>query len=321
MSAIRRWCHAIHESGEAGTTLVEAVVAAGLLGLLILGLSILSGNVAHSMRLARAAHDAQDLAEELRARISCSSTIAMVGNACAGRSLDSPLPIDLADDIGNILATGTHGPIPVSNDLTGAASCSDDGNFWAFQVLITNPATGEPKRVFKDLAFRCPKIDNTQCWVAISGGYIGNGTYGGTFPGTLSGNPVAPGEIFDTVGGRYLAARATAYVYGDTGGEMNLAVDTTLDAVAVPPGMRAVVMSAGGMVVLDRTGPAFVLSSEYGTSYPWPDTIAWYRAHETDYPAWMREILDPVLWIPERQPIQPGRSVLVSAVEGGPCDY
>jgi hypothetical protein len=79
--------------------------------------------------------------------------------------------------------------------------------------------------------------------------------YWSTFPNTISGNPPGVGEIFDSAGGVYLAAREEPYVYGVGGKEIDAAAYFSFDSIAVPPGMRAEIRGSAGNVIFSGDGP------------------------------------------------------------------
>lgn len=162
-----------------------------------------------------------------------------------------------------------------------------------------------------------------ECWFAVSGTYVGLGDYSDTFPRTFSGNKIAPGEVFDTVGGVFLAARAEPYIYGQGGKEIDKAVDFTFDGIVVPPGMFVEIRpSADEPVIHQGQGPLIAIAgSESGTGYGSPLTFkAKYDAGGlAHWPQWMQDYLKESGGRVKIIPMHPGKWVKVSVVDGGRC--
>lgn len=166
-------------------------------------------------------------------------------------------------------------------------------------------------------------IKSEQCWFAVSGGWIGYGDHGDVFPKTKSGRPVGPGEVFDDVGGLYLAARAEPYVYGQGAGEIDRAVDTSFDSILVAPGMNVEIRDGSGNKIFEGVGP-IIAEAFYEANDPrWkPDLSGLYRKvllqKKVTLPEWMQDWLsqnDKLLVVD----ILRARSVKVSAIPGGRC--
>jgi len=175
-----------------------------------------------------------------------------------------------------------------------------------------------------------PEERRTNCWFAVSGVAIGskltaNATsyirqvhtdYGGIFPRTKSGNPLGWGESFDNVGGIVLAPRDEAYVYGEGGEEIDLAVDRSFDGIVVAPGLEVEIRDASGNVIIKREGPLIAASEAWIPQLrPFTDAIKANTAN----PQWMLDFVDGLTTVPT-YPLRGGRWVKVSVISGSKCD-
>ena len=80
------------------------------------------------------------------------------------------------------------------------------------------PATSASEPTLQPEPAATPLTEKSQeCWFAVSGTYVGLGDYEDTFPKTKSGNKIATGEIFDTVGGVF-GSQTTFKEKFDSGG-------------------------------------------------------------------------------------------------------
>lgn len=163
-----------------------------------------------------------------------------------------------------------------------------------------------------------------KCWFAVSGAYFGCHTQGSctgyqsVFPETTSGNPIAHGETFDTVGGTYLNSSEVPYEYGKGGGEIDAAVNSSFDSIAIAPGMEVEIRDAAGTVLLKESGPLLRLSSEYGGDI---SVISYYFISKQDkMPAWMKKAFVDSNWKPQRMALHSARWVKVTKTPGVPCE-
>ena len=161
----------------------------------------------------------------------------------------------------------------------------------------------------------------TECWFAVSGAYLGTTYYPSTFPKTKSGKPVAHNEIFDDVGGKFIAARAEPYIYQEGGKEIDAPVDWSFDSIAIAPGMRALIKDAAGNILFEKDGPAFRLSSDYGNHGAWVGALIDYKAKVAEYPEWMQKILKDTNFTPERTPLHAAKWLQVTKIPGERCDF
>jgi hypothetical protein len=149
------------------------------------------------------------------------------------------------------------------------------------------------------------------------------GDYSDTFPKPTSGNKIAMGEEFDTVGGVFLAARNEPYIYKQGGKEIDKAVDNTFDGIVVPPGMSVEIRpSESGAVIHQGQGPLIAIAgSENGTGYGSPFTYKEkFDAGELKHwPQWMQDFLKASDGKVKIIPMHAGKWVKVSVVEGSSC--
>lgn len=169
-----------------------------------------------------------------------------------------------------------------------------------------------------------PKIEKSQeCWFAVCGTYVGLGDYEDTFPKTKSGNKISSGEIFDTVGGVFLAARPEPYIYGEGGKEIDKAVDFTFDGIVVPPGMSVEIRpSANESPIYAGEGPLIAIAGRTeGTGYGTQTTFKekFESGGLSHWPQWMQDYLKEKDGQVKIIPTHPGRWVKVSVVDGGRC--
>lgn len=170
-----------------------------------------------------------------------------------------------------------------------------------------------------------------RCWVAVSGNHAGSHpirsptvtmvgdqevrTAQYQFPGTISGRPVSHGEIFDDVGGTYLAARDEPYVEGQGGREIDDAIAYTFDSIVVAPGMRAELRNSNGTVLFKGDGPVVVESTNFAALN---DYYAGLKARK-DLPQWMITYVSGIAALPTAD-LHPVQWVKVSVISGGSCD-
>lgn len=169
-----------------------------------------------------------------------------------------------------------------------------------------------------------PEPEKSQeCWFAVSGTYVGLGDYEDTFPKTKSGNKISSGELFDTVGGVFLAARPEPYVYGEGGKEIDKAVDFTFDGIVVPPGMSVEIRpAANAEPIHSGEGPLIAIAGRSeGVGYGSQTTFK--EKYETGglkhWPQWMQDYLKNSGGQVKIIDTHPGRWVKVSVVDGGRC--
>jgi hypothetical protein len=111
------------------------------------------------------------------------------------------------------------------------------------------------------------KIELKQkCWFAVSGTLMGASGYGGQFPTTLDGSPISHGKRFDNAGGIFLEPRTNPYVYKDSEGLIDDAVNGTFDSIAVSPNMHVTIQSTNGNILFDQDGPVIGISTYYSTN-------------------------------------------------------
>lgn len=162
-----------------------------------------------------------------------------------------------------------------------------------------------------------------ECWFAVSGTYVGLGDYEDTFPKTKSGNKIATGEEFDTVGGVFLAARPEPYIYGEGGKEIDKAVDYTFDGIVVPPGMSVEIRpSANEAPIYSGEGPLIAIAGRSeGTGYGTQSTFKekYEAGGLKHWPQWMQEYLKEKGGQVKIIGTHPGKWVKVSVVDGGRC--
>jgi hypothetical protein len=115
------------------------------------------------------------------------------------------------------------------------------------------------------------------------------------FPETLSGHIIQSGEKFESsAGGVYLNARAEPYEYRKGGGEIDQAVETTFDSIAVTPGVSVELRKSGGQIVYQGTGPYMATSGHTDSAFQ-----TWLQSRRDKMPGWMRTYLDARSFIPE----------------------
>ena len=160
-----------------------------------------------------------------------------------------------------------------------------------------------------------------ECWFAVSGTFMGygaakfgsgNSNYRDRFPATNSGREIQHLERFDTVGGVFLQARSTPYVFGD--GEIDAAVNWTFDSIAVPPNMQVEIKM--GNETIAKQGPVYAISRYYADR---SRDVAQTLKNWPDAPSWMKDYLKDRSQV-EVFRLQSARSVKVSVVEGSRCD-
>lgn len=169
--------------------------------------------------------------------------------------------------------------------------------------------------------------EGSLCWVAVSGGYFGFGdsSYQSSFPQTQSGQPITHGATFDPVGGVYLNARNDTYEYGKGAKEIDLAIDKTFDSIAITPGVKLKVWNQSGQVVLDRAGPAMMLSKDYEdknpSGVPAAVTLApTFKDRAKVMPEWMQKLMiDADYKLPQVSGMHTWKKVLVTRIQGTPC--
>jgi hypothetical protein len=161
-----------------------------------------------------------------------------------------------------------------------------------------------------------------ECWFAVSGTWAGYPSdYETTFPQTKSGKPIGPGEVFDTVGGVYLAARAEPYVYGEGGKEIDKAVDFTFDSILIAPGMTAEIRDGQGNRLFDGVGPLIGESAYYANNSTWAGVyLTKLLSRKETLPVWMQD------WLAVNNKLvvidlYAARWVKVSSVPGSKCAW
>ncbi len=214
---------------------------------------------------------------------------------------------DGADDGGDVPGTDPKEPGP-STDQGNAKPDSDETS--------DSAQPEDPVLTEEEI-----KTRRTECWFAVSGGYLAGGQYNSTFPKTKTGEPVGHSQTFDDVGGVFLQARSEPYVVGEGGKEIDLAVARTFDSIAIAPGMHAEVRDAGGAILFQGDGPEFIYSSDYGTHALIFQASTFMQTNITAYPDWMQTILKAKNFLPERKPLHAARSVLVKKIPGKRCDF
>lgn len=157
-----------------------------------------------------------------------------------------------------------------------------------------------------------------ECWFAVSGTYVGYGDYSDTF-----GQKIAPGEIFDTVGGVFLAARAEPYIYGQGQKEIDGAVNYTFDGIVVPQGMSVEIRpSANGEIIHKGQGPLIAITGTPSASGK-PSSDVFKAQFESGalrrWPQWMQDYLKETGGLVHTFQLHPARWVKVSVVDGGRC--
>lgn len=181
------------------------------------------------------------------------------------------------------------------------------------QLEVDTTAPLEPASVVDEASHR------EHCWFAVSGGFAGAPGYKGVFGSTSSGKPIAPGELFDTVGGIYLAARAAPYVHMQGKKELDRAIEMTFDSLVVPPGMEVEIKDAAGKLLFKTQGPFYGISSFYAQHV---GMVYGVLAKNDQIPAWLKEhvkSLEKDKKVPAVPSLQQGRSVLVKEVPGSSC--
>lgn len=193
-------------------------------------------------------------------------------------------------------------------------------------------AGGEQGDVTAPAAKRSPEPEATaqpepekslECWFAVSGTYVGLGDYEDTFPKTKSGNKISSGEVFDTVGGVFLAARPEPYVYGEGGKEIDKAVDFTFDGIVVPAGMSVEIRpAANAEPIHSGSGPLIAIAGRsegfgYGSQTTFKEKFE--AGGLKHWPQWMQDYLKEKEGQVKIIDTHPGRWVKVSVVDGGRC--
>ena len=186
------------------------------------------------------------------------------------------------------------------------------------------PATSASEPTLQPEPAATPLTEKSQeCWFAVSGTYVGLGDYEDTFPKTKSGNKIETGEIFDTVGGVFLAARTEPYIYGEGGKEIDKAVDATFDGIVVPPGMSVEIRpSANETPIYSGEGPLIAIAGRSeGTGYGSQTTFKekFDSGGLKHWPQWMQDYLKETLGQVKIIGTHSGRLVKVSVVDGGQC--
>ncbi len=186
------------------------------------------------------------------------------------------------------------------------------------------PAAPASKPALQPEPEATPMTEKSQeCWFAVSGTYVGLGDYEDTFPKTKSGNKIASGEGFDTVGGVFLAARADPYIYGEGGKEIDKAVDYTFDGIVVPPGMSVEIRpSANEAPIYSGEGPLIAIAGRSeGTGYGTQTTFKekYEAGGLKHWPQWMQDYLKEKDGQVKIIGTHPGKWVKVSVVDGGRC--
>ena len=171
--------------------------------------------------------------------------------------------------------------------------------------------------------------DPAKCWFAVSGAYFGlkggtpgDGAYHATFPLTQTGAPISHGAKFDDAGGVFLAASDTPYIYHQGGHEIDLAIDSSFDSIAVAPGMTVEIKDANGVVLYTGSGPFMAYSSDWGTNELGGNMnfmISYLQSWSSKMPAWMVTYLTAKNYTLDRIPLWAGRSVKVSKIPNVPC--
>jgi hypothetical protein len=168
--------------------------------------------------------------------------------------------------------------------------------------------------------------DPTKCWVAIDGGYFGCSTSceGISFPRTLSGESIKTGQKFSTnTGGVFLNAQEQPFVFQQGQREIDVAIDRSLDSIAIAPGMSVEIRNRKGEVKFQKNGPYVAITPE--TFLP-----AEFHARRLAnlMPDWFRQFLEQHNYnVPQELPRQgfiPSDEVVgwikVSRVPGTSCD-
>ena len=164
-------------------------------------------------------------------------------------------------------------------------------------------------------------IRRQECWFAVSGTWLGPGGshYASKFPSTTSGNPIAHGEKFDTVGGIYLTARDEPYIHGKGAKEIDLAIAQTFDGIAVAPGLHAIIKNAAGTVLADKKGPWLAQDVSYSTG---THASRMYNGLKTGtgMPKWIQDYTTEKTSV-DAIPLHSAREVLVKVAPGERCDF
>jgi hypothetical protein len=163
------------------------------------------------------------------------------------------------------------------------------------------PPLSAPSPVAETAVIYGEQEEHAKCWFAVSGSHFGfsifNGenNHGSSFPLTLSGNPIESGEIFDrNSGGVFLNARPEPFEYHKGGGEIDSAVDTTFDSIAVSPGVSIELRNGSGELVYSGNGPYVAISK-----FPNPGLAARLMSLKEIMPPWMSQYLSERSFYPE----------------------
>jgi hypothetical protein len=144
---------------NAGFTMAEAVIAVGILGIMVYtGLGMWK-NIDGLKAKLNVESDRIDIGLALRERIDCVKTMAAFSptTVCDSATASSPIAVALRDTTDQIIvASGEFSSTIITSSYQAKASCYKDGPYYVMNTsIIPSSQTGQNIKVFKNIGYLC----------------------------------------------------------------------------------------------------------------------------------------------------------------------
>jgi len=118
----------------------------------------------------------------------------------------------------------------------------------------------------------------------------------------------------------FLNMRSEPFEYKKGAGEINAAIDSSFDSIAVAPGMKVEIKDGAGTVMYKGKGPYLALSNNYDHISNYPALSNIYRTKEAQMEPWMKAEFQRLNYVLPRLSLHAARWVKVSKLKGVACE-